>query len=61
MVTRANQGIFNPIRKLNHKVETSALVPKNYLHAFKDPNWLNEMTEEYIALIYNKTWVLMGF
>lgn len=59
VVTRAKQGIFKPIHKLNLHVDTSSFVPKNYLHAFKDPNWLNAMTEEYTALISNKTWVLV--
>ncbi|KAI3780426.1 hypothetical protein L2E82_10407 [Cichorium intybus] len=59
MVTRAKHGIFKPIRKLNLHIDTSSPVPKNYLQAFNDPNWLNAMTEEYTALISNKTWVLV--
>lgn len=59
MVTRGKQGIFKPIQKLNQHVDATSLVPKNYLKAFQDPNWLNAMTNEYIMLISNQTWVLV--
>ncbi|KAL4588677.1 hypothetical protein LXL04_001570 [Taraxacum kok-saghyz] len=59
MVTRAKLGITKPIRKLNLHVDSSSPVPKTYLQAFKDPNWLNAMTDEFTALISNKTWVLV--
>ena len=59
MVTRGKLGITKPIQRLNLHVDTISSVPKNYLLDFKDPTWLNAMTEEYTALITKKTWVLV--
>ena len=59
MRTRAKQGIFKPIQKLNLHVASESPVPKNYSQEFKDPNWLNAMTDEYNALISNNTWILV--
>lgn len=38
ILTREKRGIVKPIHKLNLHVDSPSLVPKNYLHAFKDPN-----------------------
>lgn len=44
---------------MNIHVDSSSLVPYTYSQAFKDPNWLNAMIDEFCALISNKTWVLV--
>ncbi|KAL4570763.1 hypothetical protein LXL04_026425 [Taraxacum kok-saghyz] len=59
MLTRAKRGIFKPTRKLNLHVDSSSPIPRTYLQAFKDPNWLRAMREEYFTLISNNTWVLV--
>lgn len=59
MVTRAKSRVSKPDRKLNLHVDASSPLPKNYTQAFNDPNWLKAMTDEYTALIQNKTWVLV--
>ncbi|GKC38122.1 ribonuclease H-like domain-containing protein [Tanacetum coccineum] len=40
-------------------VSTISPFPKSYTHAFKDPHWYRAMLDEYIALIKNKTWILV--
>ncbi|KAL4584621.1 hypothetical protein LXL04_009226 [Taraxacum kok-saghyz] len=62
MTTRARHGIYKPIHKLNLHTDSSpssSPTPRNYAHAFRDPNWLNAMNEEYKALISNGTWELV--
>ena len=59
MLTRAKRGIFKPTQKLNLHVDSSSPIPRTYLQAFKDPNWLRAIREEYSALISNNTWVLV--
>ncbi|KAL4557518.1 hypothetical protein LXL04_035699 [Taraxacum kok-saghyz] len=60
MTTRARLGIFKPTQKLNlHTDSSSSPVPKSYSQAFQDPHWFQAMTDEYNALITNRTWVLV--
>ncbi|KAL4555611.1 hypothetical protein LXL04_038235 [Taraxacum kok-saghyz] len=62
MTTRLKDGIRKPVTRLNlHTAtsESSSPLPKSYSHAFRDPNWLNAMKEEYHALISNGTWELV--
>lgn len=35
-------------------------MPSNYLQAFKDPNWLDTMKDEFNALVSNQMWVLVS-
>lgn len=59
MLTRAKHGIVKPVQKLNLHGDSTSPIPKTYLQEVKDPNWLNAMTQEYYALISNRTWVLV--
>lgn len=60
MVTRLKRGIKKPPHeKLNLQVDFTSPILLIYLQAFKDPNWLKSMKEEYCALIKNKMWVLV--
>ncbi|WCJ39437.1 Reverse transcriptase (RNA-dependent DNA polymerase) [Euphorbia peplus] len=59
MTTRAKAGIFKPQQKLNLTASTLSPIPSNPSLALHDPNWKSAMTDEYNALIENKTWVLV--
>lgn len=59
MTTRARYGICKPIQKLNLHTEATSPIPKNYSQAFRDPNWLQAMQDEYNALVSKGTWFLV--
>lgn len=59
ILTRAKHSIVKPAHKPSLHIDFTSLVPKTYLQEFKDPNWINKITEEYSALISNRTWVLV--
>nr|GEW11551.1 ribonuclease H-like domain-containing protein [Tanacetum cinerariifolium] len=59
MVTRFHIETIRPTERLNLHVSSVSPLPKYYRDAFNDPNWQNAMRDEYIALIKNKTWVLV--
>lgn len=60
MTTRLPHGITKPIQKLKLHVDTPFPMPSNYLQAFKDPNWLDTMKDEFNALVSNQMWVLVS-
>ncbi|GJT06345.1 ribonuclease H-like domain-containing protein [Tanacetum coccineum] len=59
MVTRFKVGIMKANPKYNFHVTTSSLIHKSSFHALRDPNWKQDMRDEYKAFIDNKTWVLV--
>ncbi|GKA73070.1 ribonuclease H-like domain-containing protein [Tanacetum coccineum] len=59
MVTRAKAGIFKPLERMNCHVTTTSPLPRSHVHALRDPNWKEDMLDEYNALITNGTWVLV--
>jgi hypothetical protein len=61
MVTRAKQGIFQPIHRLNLSASHSTVspIPKTYRGALHDPHWQRAMHDEFEALITNSTWSLV--
>ena len=61
MLTRAKHGIVQPIDKLNLSAEHSIIspIPKTYRSALQDPLWRVAMSEEYDAIIQNRTWSLV--
>ena len=61
MLTRAKHGIVQPVDKLNLSAIHSSVspIPKTYRGALQDPLWRAAMTEEYDALIHNRTWSLV--
>ncbi|KAL2936002.1 Retrovirus-related Pol polyprotein from transposon RE1 [Bienertia sinuspersici] len=61
MTTRSKHGIFKPNPKFQalHASTYLSPIPKNPVHALRDPNWKVAMQEEYDALIENGTWELV--
>ncbi|GJY54449.1 ribonuclease H-like domain-containing protein [Tanacetum coccineum] len=59
MVTHAKAGIFKPLERMNCHVTTTSPLPRSHVHALRDPNWKEDMLDEYNALITNGTWVLV--
>lgn len=61
MVTRSQHGIFKPKKHFNLSSNTIKMspLPKSHLTALQDHNWKLAMTNEYNALIKNKTWDLV--
>ncbi|KMT06133.1 hypothetical protein BVRB_7g163040 [Beta vulgaris subsp. vulgaris] len=62
IATWSQHGIFKPKRPFNLHTSTSTAIsplPKNPLSALHDPNWKAAMTDEFDALIKNKTWGLV--
>ncbi|GJV37682.1 ribonuclease H-like domain-containing protein [Tanacetum coccineum] len=59
MVTRFRVGTNRPTERLNLHVSSVSPLPKSYHDAFNDPNWQNDMPDEYTALIKNKTRTLV--
>ncbi|KAE8713006.1 hypothetical protein F3Y22_tig00110220pilonHSYRG00054 [Hibiscus syriacus] len=63
-VTRSQHGIFKPKTIFDpseaHTITvTRSPLPRNPVVALRDPNWKLAMTDEYDALIKNKTWDLV--
>ncbi|GJU39594.1 ribonuclease H-like domain-containing protein [Tanacetum coccineum] len=54
MITRSQSSIVKPIDRLSLHTSSISLIPKNLSHALKDPNWRNDMYDEYNALV--KKW-----
>ncbi|XP_071700417.1 uncharacterized protein [Rutidosis leptorrhynchoides] len=61
MTTCAMQGIDKPRVPFNLSASTSNLypLPSNPKQALTNPNWHHAMTDEYKALVDNKTWILV--
>jgi histone deacetylase 1/2 len=62
MTTRAKRGIHVPPReRLNLSTIESAIspIPKTYRTALHDPHWRAAMTDEFDALMQNRTWTLV--
>ncbi|GJT00781.1 ribonuclease H-like domain-containing protein [Tanacetum coccineum] len=59
MVTRAKAGICKPLERMNCHVTTTSPLPRSHVHALRDPNWKEDMLDEYNALITNGTLVLV--
>ena len=61
MTTRSQHGIFKPNPKYSQAltITTISPLPKNPIHALRDPNWKKAIQEEYDALIANHTWDLV--
>ncbi|WVZ17679.1 hypothetical protein V8G54_010661 [Vigna mungo] len=64
MTTRSQHGIVKPNPKYAHNLSTSTTtyispLPKNPVSALHELNWKSAMTDEYNALIKNKTWELV--
>ncbi|GAA0153262.1 transmembrane signal receptor [Lithospermum erythrorhizon] len=60
VTTRAQHGIFKPNPKYNLHTQVSiSPLPLNPVFALNDHNWKLAMTDEYNALIKNKTWDLV--
>nr|GEZ41511.1 ribonuclease H-like domain-containing protein [Tanacetum cinerariifolium] len=57
MVTRAKDGIFKPLERMNCHVTTTSPLSRSLFHALRDPNCKEAMLDEYNALITNKTFV----
>ncbi|GJT65667.1 ribonuclease H-like domain-containing protein [Tanacetum coccineum] len=60
MITRAKAGIFKLLEHMNCHVTTTSPLLRSHVHAFRDPNWKEAMSDEYNALITNGTWVLVS-
>ncbi|KAK4339011.1 hypothetical protein RND71_040473 [Anisodus tanguticus] len=59
-VTRSQRGVFTPKRHFNlYSNVSKSPLPRNPVSALNDPNWKIAMTDEYNALIDNKTWELV--
>ncbi|GJZ77507.1 ribonuclease H-like domain-containing protein [Tanacetum coccineum] len=56
MVIRFRVGTNRPTQRLNLHVSSVSPLPKSYRDAFNDPNWQNDMCDEYNAFIKNNTW-----
>jgi hypothetical protein len=58
---RAKHDIVFPIDKLNLSAEHSTIspIPKTYRSALQHPLWRAAMSEEYDALLQNRTWSLV--
>lgn len=59
MTTRAKNYIHKPIQKLNLNTQLRTpndLEPTTVTQALKDPKWRWAMSEEYDALVRNRTW-----
>nr|GEY19660.1 hypothetical protein [Tanacetum cinerariifolium] len=59
MVTRAKAGIFKLLERMNCHVTTTSSLPRSHVYALRDPNWKEDMLDEYNALITNGMWVLV--
>ncbi|GJV08469.1 ribonuclease H-like domain-containing protein [Tanacetum coccineum] len=59
MITRAKAGIFKLLERMNCHVTTTSPLLRSHVHAFRDPNWKEAMSDEYNASITNGTWVLV--
>ncbi|GKE40852.1 ribonuclease H-like domain-containing protein, partial [Tanacetum coccineum] len=59
MVTRFRVETNRPTERLNLHVSSVSPLPKSYRDAFNDPNWQNDMRDEYTTLIKNKAWTLV--
>ncbi|GJU24105.1 ribonuclease H-like domain-containing protein [Tanacetum coccineum] len=59
MVTRSQAGIVKPIDRLSLHTSPLSPIPKSPFLALKDPNWSNDMHDEYNALVKNGTWILV--
>ncbi|KAK1648574.1 hypothetical protein QYE76_066379 [Lolium multiflorum] len=62
MTTRAKRGIHVPPReRLNLSAIETAIspIPKTYRTALHDPHWRAAMTDEFNALMQNRTWTLV--
>jgi len=65
MTTRSQRGMVKPNIKYSHNLSASTTtsispLPKNLVSALHDLKWKNAMTDEYNALIQNKTWELVS-
>ncbi|KAG6393039.1 hypothetical protein SASPL_147269 [Salvia splendens] len=63
MVTQAKRGIFKPktlaaTTSSSDKIEVHLLIPCSAKFALVIPVWRCAMTEEFLALLKNKTWIL---
>ncbi|XP_021766649.1 uncharacterized protein LOC110731122 [Chenopodium quinoa] len=64
MATRASHGIFKPNPKYSSNFHATTItdispIPKNPVSALHNHNWKNAMSDEFNALIDNKTWELV--
>ncbi|KAK1415150.1 hypothetical protein QVD17_30922 [Tagetes erecta] len=59
MQTRSRTGITKPKIPFTLHTNTLSPVPKSHVQALSDPNWHAAMTDEYKALMDNKTWELV--
>jgi len=60
MRTRAQHGVYKPKAIFDLSITTSVSpIPKSPISALHDKNWKQAMTDEFDALIKNKTWVLV--
>ncbi|XP_023750084.1 uncharacterized protein LOC111898393 [Lactuca sativa] len=58
--TRSMSGISKPKQHYNLHTSTSiSPIPRNPIEALKNPDWNKAMTDEFQALIDNKTWELV--
>ncbi|GKC32009.1 ribonuclease H-like domain-containing protein [Tanacetum coccineum] len=60
MITRLQSGIVKPIDRLSLHTSSISPIPKNPSHSLKDPNWRNDMYDEYNVLVKNCTWLLVS-
>ncbi|GKA37507.1 ribonuclease H-like domain-containing protein, partial [Tanacetum coccineum] len=58
MVIHFRVGTNPPTQRLNLYVYSVSPLPKSYSDAFNGPNWQNDMSDEYNALIRNNTWTV---
>ncbi|GKE86045.1 ribonuclease H-like domain-containing protein [Tanacetum coccineum] len=59
MITQSQSGFVKPIDRLSLHTYSISPIPKNPSHSLKDPNWRNDMYDEYNALVKNGTWLLV--
>nr|GEX88115.1 ribonuclease H-like domain-containing protein [Tanacetum cinerariifolium] len=59
MVTRSQSVIVKPIDRLSLHTTYISSLPKSLFLALQNPNWNNDMHDEYNALVKNDTWILV--
>lgn len=60
MTTRSRDGTRKQKSVINLNTSTISPLPKSHLTALKDPNWNPSMSDEYGALVKNKTFSLVS-
>nr|GEZ17775.1 ribonuclease H-like domain-containing protein [Tanacetum cinerariifolium] len=51
MVTRAKDGIFKPLKRMNCHVTTTSPLLRSHVHALRDPNWKEAIGSDIACLL----------